>query len=74
MSLSKHIIITQERLYLRSKPRKSTLAKLARPVIIAFLVAGVVAITAIALKFPGKIEFRGGNQGVVFLFDGGGKD
>ena len=73
MSSSKHII-TQEHRHMRRKPRKSTISKLAHPVIIAVLVSGVIAITAIALRFPGRIEFRGGNQGVVFLFDGGGKD
>ncbi|MGG6269106.1 hypothetical protein ACQ4M3_25535 [Leptolyngbya sp. AN03gr2] len=56
-----------------SRKQISAFAKLSRPITISILVTGVVALTAIALKFPGRIEFRGGNQGIVFVFDGSEK-
>jgi hypothetical protein len=58
----------------KQKPRKPCLSKLWRPVTIGIVAGTFITITAIALKFPGRIEFRGGNQGVVIVIDGGGKD
>lgn len=61
---------------LTSSPRKqiSAFAKFSRPATIAILVSGIVAITAITLKFPGRIEFQVGTGEIIFIFDGGGKD